>query len=198
MDSIINRLDSELSYKWCEYKADRLDSVGNVPFKNFVQWIDRRANLELGINSKKMPASAVGGKSTNLNAGSSNNQGQHRAIGPLGDNKSTTPAGGTNRTSEKYGLPRPPTRCPVCNQGEPHFLASCDMFQSYHNEDMWEIVGKEKVCQFCLKNSFDHKWIDCSEKRANYCPKCQKNHHAVLGCKPPPRANGGQKNTGER
>ena len=107
---------------------------------------------------------------------------------------SNVPAGGTNRTSEKYGLPRPPTRCPVCNQGEPHFLATCDMFRSYHNEDMWKIIDKEGVCQFCLKNDVYHKWNECSEKRAK-CSKCKWYHHAVLGCRPP-RADGGPKNTG--
>ena len=60
MDSIINSLDTDLFYKCWEYKAGRLDSVGNVPFKNFVQWIDRRANLESGINTKKVPVSGTG------------------------------------------------------------------------------------------------------------------------------------------
>ena len=133
-------------------------------------------------------------------------QGQNYAAGPSGGSStgnnrnnqkpsSNMPAGGTNRTSEKYGLPRPPIRCPVCDQGEPHFLATCDMFGSYHNEDMWKIVFKERMCQYCLKNGFQHNWMECSEKRATYCPKCEGNHHAVLGCKPP-FANGGSKSRG--
>ena len=105
------------------------------------------------------------------------------------------PAGRTNRMPEERRLPRPPAKCPVCNKEDPHFLAECDMFRSYHNEDMWKIVDKEVVCYCCLRNGFKHNYADCLQKGNNYCRKCNWNHHAVLDCKPP-RADGGSRNAG--
>ena len=136
MDSIINRLDTELFYKWCEYKADRLDSVGNVPFKNFVQWIDRRANLELGINSKKLPTSAVSGKSTISSTVSSNNQDQNSAVGPSGGynretnwrnqgTSSNVPAGGPRKTQADKAEAKLHDICPICNKRIRHTPRNC-------------------------------------------------------------------------
>ena len=176
-----------------------------MPFGEFSKWVEDQANILRRESFLKPNTASVEKVSPKPNHGTYATQGQNYALGPSGGSNtgnnsnnqkppSNVPAGGTNRTSEKYGLPRPPTRCPVCNQGEPHFLASCDMFQSYHNEDMWKIIDKEGVCQFCLKNDVYHKWNECSEKRAK-CSKCKWYHHAVLGCRPP-RADGGPKNTG--
>ena len=202
MDSIINRLDSELFYKWCEYKADRLDSVGNVPFKNFVQWIDRRANLELGINSKKMPTSAVGGKSTNLNAGSSNNQGQHRAIGPSGDNKGIMPAGGVSQTQKNRGQ----NVCVLCREEGKYSSVNHDTPECHHLEhertfsvaQKWEILERNGVCMKCLV--LGHADKDC-QKSVEACPNCRLPHKLNPPCtqgQGPPRAYGGQKNRGGR
>ena len=208
MDSIINRLDTELFYKWCEYKADRLDSVGNVPFKNFVQWIDRRANLELGINSKKTPTSAMGGKSTNLSAGSSNTQGQNHATGPSGSNNveygwrnqrpsGTVPAGGISQTQKNQET----FICVFCEEDGRYNIAhntvKCHHLsgQKFSSEQKWDILYKRNVCLKCL--GLGHTTYNCREN-VTTCSSCRVTHASRLPCKSeqePPRAYGGSKNT---
>ena len=99
--SIVSRLNTGIFYKWCEYKADRRKRP--VQRKGFVQWLNGRANLELGINSKKVPTTIASRNSTKASTVATNNQGQINAKGPWRGSNT-----GNNMRSQRF-----PSTCPL-------------------------------------------------------------------------------------
>ena len=196
-DAIVSRLPQDLRHEWIKYQYKHLQVEDAVPFGEFSKWVEDQANILRRESFLKPNTASLEKVSQKQNHEMYATQGQNRATGPFGGNNagkiknlqrwtSNVPAG-------NQGEIQLPKECPAC-QKEGHFLVDCAYFKNSHSGDMWNLVNKEKVCNFCLKN-YQHDFLSCPERENNRCDRCKAHHNPILSCKPP-RAYGGSRNAG--
>lgn len=135
-----------------------------------------------------------------FSSASSEKQGQHKAAKSIGNEShrfrpynsdqryANVQAGGRSRQDEhrKSDVRAKPPACPMCGNGETHFLWNCDSFKRESSGKQTELLNAWNLCKICLIAK--HPEAECSKEN---CPVCKTERHNSAIC---PKAKAKQSN----
>ena len=146
-----------------------------MPFRKFVHWIERQANIERCESLEKPSAASAATKI------------EPHIIKPFQEPGAISRQGNDRRSKWCYFCPenRP-------DKVDTHETPDCYRLTKgiMKRDEVWRTVWEYALCQVCLGQA-SHRIENCPEKLSRNvvkCNKCNEFHCKFLGCNPNPTA----------